>query len=174
MSSSPPATGVPRALRAIVVLPALLTAGLLLVAVAGRTWRDGADSVDPVTGLAVRTTLTGLDAAPAVRPLAFALVAGTIALLLVRGWARVVLGTLLAVLALVSCVASVRAVTVAGATAWAWVGVVLSVIATVAAVAVVALARRWGAPVRSSRYEAPGNDDDDAWKALDRGEDPTL
>ncbi|WP_370619279.1 Trp biosynthesis-associated membrane protein [Mumia sp. Pv 4-285] len=65
----------------------------------------------------------------------------------------------------------------AAATAWRWVALVALVLPALAGLAVVRWGRTW--PSMGRRYDSVGQqkaarNDDDPWKALDRGEDPTV
>jgi Tryptophan-associated transmembrane protein (Trp_oprn_chp) len=156
-----------------------------LIGAAGRTWSEGPSTADAVTGVTVHTALTGTVVAPAVRPLALAILAGSGAMLLLRGWPRRAMAVLLAVLAAAAAFYAIRAASAAHATAWPVVAAVLAVLLVPAATAVALFAGTWGA-ARRGRYEAaaaalPAGEtgpatmsDDDAWRALDRGEDPTA
>ncbi len=170
-------TGLGRFLRPGVLYAVLIGASAALVGVSGRTWAEGASTADPVTGLAVQTALAGTAVAPAVRPVALAVLAGSGALLLVRGRARTALALLLSLLSLVACILAIRAALDSGATAWAVTAAVLAVLCTLAAAAVALRSRTWSAST-SRRFDASRTagsaDGDDAWTALDRGEDPTV
>jgi hypothetical protein len=157
-------------------LHAVLFAGAAgLLGVSGRTWAEGASAVDPVTGLALHTALAGTVVAPAVRPLALAVLAGSGALLLLRGRSRIALTALLALLSLAACVQAVRAVAEPHVTAWAVTATVLALLCTLAAAGLAVATQASPTP---RRFEAPGVEhppaDTDAWTALDRGEDPTA
>jgi hypothetical protein len=166
-----------RLLRPGPLLAVLFVGAAGLVGVSGRTWAEGASTVDPVTGLAVHTTLAGTAVAPAVRPVGLALLAGAAALLLVRGRSRIALAAVLAVLALAACLLAIRAGTDPRATAWAVTAVVLALLCALAAAALVVASGAWAQPA-PRRFEAPGAENPaggtDAWTALDRGEDPTA
>lgn len=160
------------------VLHALLIAAAAgLVGVSGRTWAEGAPTADPVTGLTVHTALAGTVVAPAVRPVALAVLAGSGALLLVRGRARTALAALLALLALAACILAIRAGVDPEATAWSVAAAVLALLCTLAAGVLALRSRAWSTPA-PRRFEAPGTEGtaggSDAWTALDRGEDPTA
>lgn len=165
-----------------VVAGALLGGSLAAFACSGRTWRVGNGAADPITGLASQAAIAGTQIAPAVRACALAALAGTFVLLLVRGTAaRTLVAVLLTVVTAVACgtALDVAAVSPAhlDATVWPWLCAAAALIATLAGVAGVLGARRW--QYRSSdRYDSPTAPDraadEDAWLALDRGEDPTL
>ena len=130
------------------VLGAVLAGGLALVA-GGQSWArvtvDRSPPLPPVTGV-----LNGADVAPLVPATGLVLLAAAVALLAVRGAGRVVVGLLMAAAGLL----------------------------------VVLRGRSW--PGMGRRYERPGSPaaparpqtDEDraqaAWRALDRGEDPTA
>ena len=131
-------------------------------------------------------SLSGALDTPGAEALALVALAGAGALLLVRGWARTVIATLLVLVAagVVTTMATIPsdyrwfsydgppAVT---RSAWAWVGMGAGVLLGVAAVVAALRARRWPQPRR--RYESSGPSRPpggaDPWDALDRGEDPT-
>jgi Tryptophan-associated transmembrane protein (Trp_oprn_chp) len=175
--TGPHPSGWGRVLRPGLLLAVLFAGAGGLVGVSGRTWAQGASTVDPVTGLAVHTSLAGTAVAPAVRPVALALLAGSAALLLVRGRSRIALAGLLAVLALAAGILAIRAGADARATAWAVTAGVLALLCTLAAAALAVVSRAWAQPA-PRRFEAPGAEhpvsETDAWTALDRGEDPTA
>jgi hypothetical protein len=160
-----------------VLYPVLIAAAAGLVGVSGRTWSHGAATADPVTGLAVQSVLAGTAVAPAVRPLALAVLAGSGALLLVRGRGRTMLAVLLALLAATAAALAIRACVDSRPTGWAVAGAVLAVTATLVAAAVALRSPTWATP-NSQRFDGPrptGPDGEpDAWAALDRGEDPTV
>jgi Tryptophan-associated transmembrane protein (Trp_oprn_chp) len=166
-----------RLLRAGVLFPLLIVAAAGLVGVTGRTWSQGAAAADPVTGLAVHTVLAGTAVAPAVRPLGLAVLAGSGALLLVRGRGRTVLAVLLALLAATAAALAIRASVDDRVTGWAVAGVVLATTCALVAVTVALRSPTW-ATANSQRFDRPRGPgtggDRDAWAALDRGEDPTL
>jgi Tryptophan-associated transmembrane protein (Trp_oprn_chp) len=165
-----------------VVAAATLAGALAAFACSGRTWRVGNGAADPITGLASRAAVAGTGVAPAVRACALAALAGTLVLLLVRSaTARSIVAALIALvmatacgIALDVCIASPPHL---DATAWPWLGAASSLIATLGGLAGVAGARRWQSR-SSDRYDSPSapvrSSDEDAWQALDRGEDPTL
>jgi len=110
-------------------------------------------------------TSSGTGAATA---LGLVALAGVGAALLVRRWARTVLGVVLL---------GVAAATIsAGLTPTRWAALVGGVLMVLGALAIVVRARRWPQPRR--RYEAPTRTPSgtprDTWDALDRGEDPTA
>ena len=123
---------------------------------------------------------------PAAAALALVALAGVGALLLVRGWARTVIATVL-VLVGVGVVVTMATIPEYGwftysgdppaatRSAWAWVGMGAGVLLGVAAAVAVVRAGRWPQPRRGFDAPAPGRAPRDAnpWDALDRGEDPT-
>jgi uncharacterized membrane protein (TIGR02234 family) len=150
--------------------------------------------------------LSGAEAAPLVPATGLVLLAAAVALLAVRGAARVVIGLLVAVAggvlswsgvrgltgdaAAASDQAQVRGTTTADVLA-AWPVVALAAGVLGAAVGALVVLRGRGWPAMGRRYERPAGqteaaasrrperprtDEDrsqDAWKAMDRGEDPT-
>jgi hypothetical protein len=112
---------------------------------------------------------SGADSSPAAATaLALVALAGAGATLLVRNWARTVLGGVLVVVAV--------ALVSAGLSPTRWAALIGGVLVGLGALAVVARARRWPQPRR--RFEAPARRPTgtprDTWDALDRGEDPTA
>ena len=150
----------------------------------------------------VAEDLTGRTAAPLATALGLLGLAGAVALLATRGWPRRALGGLLSLAGALVIIDSIRSLgrhpalaaeaapagmtASADPTAWPWLAVAGG--AAIAAAGVLAVVRggRWSA--MSQRYEAPGSrrdptassptgpteDPDAAWRALDRGEDPTV
>lgn len=152
------------------------TAGLVLLA-ASRPRATVAGQSASVSG--------ALDT-PGAAALALVALAGAGALLLVRGWARTVIATLLVLVAagVVATMATIPsdygwfsytgppAVT---RSAWAWVGMGAGVLLGLAAAVAALRARRWPEPRRRYGSPAPSGPrgGGDPWDALDRGEDPT-
>jgi uncharacterized membrane protein (TIGR02234 family) len=146
----------------------------------------------------VRSTLSGADVAPLVPAAGLVLLAAAVALLAVRGAARAATGLLIALAGgtlawsgLRALIGGVRVDDLGGAatevavdpsTAWPVLAVVAGVMGIAAGGLAVLRGRTW--PGMGQRYErtraattAPRSDEDraqDAWKALDRGEDPTA
>lgn len=146
----------------------------------------------------VESTLSGADAAPLVPAAGLVLLAAAVALIAVRGVGRAATGLLVAVAGgtlawsgLRALVAGVRPTDVGGtaadvavdpSAAWPAVAVVAGLIGVAAGALVVVRGRTW--PGMGQRYErtgtaatTPRSAEDraqDAWKALDRGEDPTA
>jgi uncharacterized membrane protein (TIGR02234 family) len=184
------------------VLGAALAGGLALVA-SGQTWAevtaDRRPPLPPVTGL-----LSGGDAAPLVPATGLVLLAAAVALLAVRGAGRVAVGLLMAgaggVLAwsglrplvgtLDAAVAELPALAGTEATdvvaGWPVLAAVAGSVGAGAGLLTVLRGRAW--PSMGRRYERadggnaggapPPESDEDraqaAWKALDRGQDPTA
>jgi uncharacterized membrane protein (TIGR02234 family) len=160
--------------------------------------QDWARAAGDAAGVAVHATVTGADAEPVVLALALVSLAAWGVVLVLRGRVRqavAALGLVATVGALVALVgafdgaqdAAVTAVTADGATGdvfttsltgWYWAtGVGLLLTAAAQAVAV-RRARAW--PAMGSRYDAPTGraaapvTDQDLWRALDDGHDPTA
>ena len=148
--------------------------------------------------------VSGNDALPVVGGLALVAIAGSVAVLATSGRVRTAVGAVIALAslaaigvvvtggdavhdALVSSLADSPAMAGdvalqsrladdATGTAWRWVCAVALALSAGAGAAVV----RWGSawPSMGRRYESVGRQraeaDDDPWKALDRGEDPTV
>ena len=178
--------------------PAVLVgiAGATLAAVsAGRDW---ATASGDNAGVEVTEAVAGSDTAPLALALALVALASWGAVLVLRGQVRrvaAVLGALAAAGVLATLVdafdgaqddaldaVSTMGVTsdVAGATltGWYWATGVGAVLALVALVAAVVRAPSW--PAMGSRYDAPATraerpaTDEDLWRALDEGHDPTA
>jgi uncharacterized membrane protein (TIGR02234 family) len=188
-------SGARRELTAAVV-GAVAAGGLALVA-GGQDWaRVVAERPAPLPP--VESTLSGSEAVPLVPAAGLVLLAAAVALLAVRGVARVAVGLLVAVAGGVLVWSGIRTLTggvdtgdlraaqVDVVTAWPLLAVVAGVLAVAAGGLVVVHGRTW--PGMGRRYERAGaetpagstarqrTDEDraqDAWKALDRGEDPT-
>lgn len=165
-----------------VVAAALLAGSLAAFACSGRTWRVGNGAADPITGLASQAAVAGTQIAPAVRACALAALAGTLVLLLVRSApARTIVAALVTLVTAIALAIALDAGIISpahlDATAWPWLCAASALVATVAGVAGIVGARGWRSR-SSDRYGSPsapvGSADDDAWQALDRGEDPTL
>jgi hypothetical protein len=162
------------------VLAGIIAGGLAAFGASGRTWREGNGGIDPVTGMASHASVAGTAIAPGVRACALAVLAGVVALLLVRGRVRVVVAGALTVVAGIATALATRTLVGVPAhlsdTAWVWLSIAACLLATVSGVAAVLTCRGWNS-TRSGRYESPGTrreDTEDPWQALDRGEDPTL
>lgn len=174
-----------------VVVGAVLAGALALVA-GGQPWaRTTVERRPPLPP--VVETLSGADAAPLVPATGLVLLAAAVALLAVRSAGRVVVGLLMAVAGGVLAWSGTRALAggldVDGAAvevtaAWPVLALVAGLLGAAAGVVVVLRGRSW--PGMGRRYErtpegaqpAREQTDEDrsqaAWKALDRGEDPTA
>jgi uncharacterized membrane protein (TIGR02234 family) len=175
-----------------VVLVGLASAGLGAVA-ATRVW---ATSRGSAAGLPVEASVTGAESQPLAAALALVALAAWGVVLVLRGATRRVV----AVLGLVAAAAMLASVVLAfstvqddavaaavaqgasgdtfatGLTAWYWLTGVGGLLATLAFAGAVARAPRW--PAMGSRYDAPAArreavTDEDMWRALDEGHDPT-
>jgi uncharacterized membrane protein (TIGR02234 family) len=169
-----------------------VAAGALALVAGGRTWAE--TTVERQLPLPpVVEVLSGSDAAPLVPAAGLVLLAAAVALLAVRSTGRVVVGLLMAVAGGVLGWSGVRTLTGgvdAGrgtaevAAAWPLVAVVAGVLGVAAGLLAVLRGRAW--PGLGRRYERTpeqaastraATDEDRAqaaWKALDRGEDPTA
>jgi uncharacterized membrane protein (TIGR02234 family) len=175
----------------------VVAAGALALIAGGQTWaRVVAERPAPLPP--VESTLSGGEAVPLVPAAGLVLLAAAVALLAVRGIARVAVGLLAAVAGGVLVwsglrtlgggvdTGDVRATDVDLTAAWPVLAAVAGVLAIAAGGLVVVRGRSW--PGMGRRYERAGaetpsgtgraerTDEDraqDAWKALDRGEDPT-
>jgi uncharacterized membrane protein (TIGR02234 family) len=148
--------------------------------------------------------VSGNDALPVVGGLALVAAAGSVAVLATSGWVRTAVGALVTVASLGAIVAVLmgadglhdalvtaladspamagdaalqsRLADEATTTAWRWASVGALVVSAAAGAAVVRWGRTW--PSMGRRYDSVGQQraaaDDDPWKALDRGEDPTV
>lgn len=176
------------------VLLGLASAGLAAVG-AGRDW---ARSEGDAAGVKVTAAASGSDAAPLVLALALVALAAWGVVLVLRGRARqaaALAGAVASAGALVALVvafgdaqdAALEAVTAQGATgdafvtsltAWYWVTGVALTLCLGTLVVAVRKARSW--PAMGSRYDAPATraaapaTDQDLWRALDEGHDPTA
>lgn len=170
-------------------------AGGALAAVAGT--KDWARADGDAAGVAVRAAATGSEAAPLVVALALVALAAWGVVLVLRGPVRravaavgalasvgVVVATLTATGAArrsaLSAVAGKGATgdTHAALTAWLFVAVVGGLLCLVAFAVAVVRASGW--PAMGSKYDAPATraqqpaSDQDLWRALDEGRDPTV
>jgi uncharacterized membrane protein (TIGR02234 family) len=195
-----PATG-PGARRQLTaaVVGAALAGGLALFS-SGQHWAEVTavrrPPLPPVSGV-----LTGGDAAPLVPATGLLLLAAGLALVAVRGWARPVLGVVLAAAGAALGWAALRPLTghvdasaahlpaladgtrVDVAAGWPVAVLIAALLAVAVGALVVLRGKGWHGMGR--RYERgtaaaaarPATDDErrqDAWRALDRGEDPTA
>ncbi len=175
-------------------------AGALALVAGGQPWAE-VTTERPAPLPPVVAVLSGADAAPLVPATGLVLLAAAVALLAVRSAGRVVVGMLMAVAGGVLVWSGVRALTgtldatvadvpVEGATtidvaaAWPGLAAVAGALGALTGLLVVLRGRAW--PGMGRRYEwdqgtaaprAAASDEDraqTAWKALDRGEDPTA
>ncbi|TYP84914.1 Trp biosynthesis-associated membrane protein [Blastococcus xanthinilyticus] len=178
-----------------------VVAGALALSAAGQQWAgvtvERRAPFPPVAG-----ALSGTDAAPLVPAAGLVLLAAALALLAVRGAGRIAVGVAMAAAGVALLWAGVRVLAggVADAAAdlpgfsggdvtstavdvtvgWPALAVVAGVLAAAVGVLVAVRGRSWpGMGQRYERSSAPARERsaedraDDAWKALDRGEDPT-
>jgi uncharacterized membrane protein (TIGR02234 family) len=183
------------------VLGAVLAGALALIA-GGQPWAQVTAQreapLPPVSGV-----LSGAEAAPLVPAAGLVLLAAGLALLAVRGPGRAAVGLLMALAGGVLAWSGVRAlsggrdaaaaeefpgrVAVAAEISAAWPVLAVAAGALGIAAGILALLRGRGWPAMGRRYERPGAEvpvarrpqtDEDraqaAWKALDRGDDPTA
>jgi uncharacterized membrane protein (TIGR02234 family) len=169
-----------------------VAAGALALLAGGRTWAQTTVERQPPLPPVV-DVLTGSDAAPLVPATGLVLLAAAVALLAVRSAGRVVVGLLMAVAGGVLGWSAIRVLagspasgegTTEIAVAWPVLAVGAGLLGVAAGLLVVLRGRAW--PGLGRRYERapdqavperPQTDDDRAqaaWKALDRGEDPTA
>ncbi|WP_329584166.1 TIGR02234 family membrane protein [Kitasatospora sp. NBC_01250] len=183
--------------RSLLLMLLLTLAGAVLVLVAvGRTWSEG-----QVKGLAV--SATGSDVSGLPGALALVGLASAVAIFAVRGVGRYVVGALVTLAGLGAAVAAGMGSVDSGAvdseaakklgllgttaeqvshTAWPWVALLGGLLLAAAGGLTVLRGRAW--PSMGTRYDAPvakakaptggAHTPADLWKALDRGEDPTL
>ena len=171
-------------------------AGALALVAGGQTWAEATTERRPPLPPVVEV-LSGADAAPLVPATGLVLLAAAVALLAVRAAGRVAVGLLMAVAGGVLTWSGVRALTgglddaartVDLSAGWPVLAAVAGLLGAAAGLLVVLRGRRW--PGMGRRYERtspapasapaaarPETDEDRAqaaWKALDRGEDPTA
>jgi len=180
---------------------AAVVAGGLALSSSGQAWAR-VTSARPAPLPPIDAVLTGSQAAPLVPAAGLVLLAAAVAIFAVRGAGRVLVGLLMAVAGGVLMWSGVRAfggglleastnvpgvgqgggqVSVDVSAAWPALAVLAGVLGVVAGLLVVVRGRGW--PGMGRRYErepgaaVPPRTDEDraqaAWKALDRGEDPT-
>lgn len=187
--------------KGVVVLLALLGAGLLLVS-AFRPWVTGA--VDDAVLGAIRISATGAEVAPGLTAVALAIAAAAIAVVAAGRIARVVAVAAYAVCVAVAAALAVRVLldpdgvlgpvaasrvgrsgsveTVADATIWPWLALLACAVALLGLAGAVVGMRRWGGP--SQRYEVREGAAGDVagprgervasdWDELSAGRDPT-
>jgi uncharacterized membrane protein (TIGR02234 family) len=184
------------------VLGAALAGALALIA-GGQAWAQ-VTVARPAPLPPIVSELSGADAAPLVPAAGLVLLAGAVALVAVRSAGRIAVGLLMAVAGTVLVWSGVRALaggldltavgqSVGGTAstdvtaAWPVLAAVAGVVAVAGGLLVVLRGRAW--PGMGRRYErrpvtagasAPARPETDeeraqaAWKALDRGEDPTA
>ncbi|HEX6249551.1 MAG TPA: Trp biosynthesis-associated membrane protein [Nocardioidaceae bacterium] len=196
MAETPVRAGRPRPPRDRTYLPTVLLglAGAGLAAVAGA--REWATTEGDAEGLRVEASVSGAESQPLVAALSLVALAAWGVVLVVRGRVRravAVVGLLASAGALLAVVLgfgavqddSLEAAVARGATgdtfatsltAWYYLAGVGALLATVAFAFAVARAPGW--PAMGSRYDAPAartgqETDEDMWRALDEGRDPT-
>jgi len=173
-------------------------AGSLMLLAASRPWAALAVRTPGVPAETV--TVTGSDAAPLTAALALVVLAGSVAVLPTGGWVRRAVGVVVAVaaglggvlafladdqvrIALAEAVAASPAALGGGAPPtdvglawWRWLYVVAAAAGTVIAVTTAWRGQRWA--VMGSRYDPPAatrrTTDEDPWRTLDAGRDPTT
>lgn len=160
----------------MVVVLLLLGAGALWAA-SRLAWSQ--EAVDGGVRGTVQVRETGGQRAPALVPLAFLGLAGIAGMVATGGWVRRVLAVLLAV---AGCAAAVLGISGLAGTGFGEVGPWAAVVGGLLLLTAAALAFRAAQdmPRLGARYEnrraadaAPGTDDD-LWKALSEGQDPTT
>jgi uncharacterized membrane protein (TIGR02234 family) len=198
-----------RELTAAVLLCAL--AGALALSSSSQPWADVTITRQPPLP-PTSQVLTGSQAAPLVGACGLLLLAAAVAVIAVRGVARVAVGLLVAVAGGVLGWSGLRGVTGGGGldladvtsavgldraqvtsdpvVGWAALALVAGVLGVLAGLLVVLRGRRWPgmgrryertgtagrpapAPARAARAETDEDRHQAAWKALDRGDDPT-
>lgn len=184
----------PRREFLVVLAIGVVGAGVLLLA-AGRTWAWAmpGQAVPPVP--LPNHPVDGTAIAPAVAPLGLASLAGIVGVLATGGWARRLIGAVVACCGAAAGISAGFSVnrsvvlfwmlsgggSVGGAdgirfTAWPWIACAGG--ALVAAFGVLTLVRAPHWPGMGRRYDAPrraaSDPDTDMWRALDRGDDPTA
>lgn len=134
----------------------LAAGGLLLLLTAGRTWSSGAAGA-----------LTGRELATLLDPISWLALAAAALLLLLGGAAARLVGALVAIAGLTLLVELLAG---EGTTAWRWAAVAGALLIAAGGVTAAAGAvRRAGSPAATADQGRQ-----DAWSALDRGEDPTV
>ncbi|MQA76862.1 MAG: MFS transporter [Streptosporangiales bacterium] len=173
-----------------VVLGVAVLAAAVLVLAAGRTWSVvvWAPPGLPRTDQA----LVGRVLAPGAFAFGLAGLAGAVGVLATRGWARRVVGAVVALCGLGAVMSSALATGAAAATrelpaasarsadiavqvtAWPWIALAAGAVLTLAGAVTVVRCARW--PGMGARYDAPKQREaePDMWRALDRGDDPTV
>jgi len=150
---------------------ALLGAGGMLLA-SSQTWQRvrtvrGAPFPDLVDDIA------GRERFPALFPVAIVAILGVFVVLVTAPRLRWAVGLLLAACGLAGLGYGVRGLS--GLTAWPIVSGVSGLVLLGCALGIVTTAHRWSSGL-SRKYDAPAKATtaDDAWHALDRGDDPTI
>jgi uncharacterized membrane protein (TIGR02234 family) len=190
----------PRRLYVPVVLATLAVGGLAFFAV-GRTWAEAEVKADGLAPASV--AVSGSDAQPLVSALAIVVVTAALAILAAGRRMRRVVGTLTVLVGVVGVIVVPRSGSGALADAvrsaaekspayagpsslgdvshapWDLLTIAAFVLAAVLGVVTIRFAPHW--PTMGSRYEAPTRrpavddpSDTDLWKAMDRGDDPTV
>jgi hypothetical protein len=140
-----------------------LMGGVLVTFGARRSWEEH-DALDvPTAPLAQASVAVSLGAV---------IILGTLVVAVTRSWGRRAAGTLVALAGLGAFVAVVSVD--ADWVGWRLATLIGSLLAAVAGTLSVARGHTWAS--MSGRYDAPAGvaDESDPWKAIDRGEDPTL
>lgn len=149
-----------------------------------------------------RVSVDGAEAVPVVSAMALVVLASAVAVLAASPRVRLLVGAVMTAAALTAAVrtavaagaveqslagqvgespamtgdrsAQVELAAQADPTVWRWTCLAAALVAVAAGVSVLVRGRRW--PTMGRRYDAPSRarEDDDPWKRLDRGEDPTL
>ncbi|GAA0618279.1 TIGR02234 family membrane protein [Sporichthya brevicatena] len=154
---------------------------VLTLFAASRPWADG----QAVQGtLRAPLEVSGGSLVPVVPALGLAALAGVLAVLATRGWARAVVGAVLALCGLVvagaalaqrdpdsgelarragDALGTATATATGGGTAWPWLAVVGGLLIATAGLATAARGRGW--PAMSSRYERPVGGEESAVRA---------
>lgn len=172
------------------VLGLAVVAAAVLVLAAGRTWTvvvwtpPGLPRTDQA--------MAGRVLAPGAFAFGLAGLAGCVGVLATRGWARRAVGAVVALCGVGAAVSSALASGAAAATrelpaavarpadvavqvtAWPWIALAAAVLLALAGAYAAARCARW--PGMGARYDAPKQREaePDMWRALDRGDDPTV
>jgi uncharacterized membrane protein (TIGR02234 family) len=161
--------------------------GLVLVGAAAALLASTQRWMD-VAGVIEMTGTRGRQVSPAAFALGLVGIAGLVAVLATRRLGRRIVGVLVVLAGAGLVWASVwgrsdvawtsfgSAPTDSSWTAWPWVSVTGGVLVALGGLLIVLRGGRW--PAMSSRYDRPSGQarsgEDDTWRALDRGEDPTV
>lgn len=173
--------------RELVLVLAILLAGAGMVLLAGgQPWSEVADPTVSVSP-SITAPLEGQAVAPVARALGYVALAGVVALLATRRIGRTLVGVLLVFagvgIGLASLFWTAEAPVLTGDAAepldrtfWPWVSLAGGGLVLLAGIGAAVRGRRWSA--MGSAYDSPAGrperTSDDAWAALDRGEDPTA